>query len=104
MKFRKDLLQTRLINNSKIVIFKKRTFQNFIFLSVCSTTPRNFTFFLKFGMTNLFMDPVFLLAIFEFPKQPLSGNRTKSNTKLFVSSIMFDFVRKPDKNLGLEYV
>ena len=32
------------------------------------------------------------------------GNQTKLNTELFVSLIMFDFVRKPNKNLRLDYI
>ena len=32
------------------------------------------------------------------------GNLTKSNTEVFASSIMFDFVRKPNKHLRLDYV
>ena len=35
--------------------------QILIFLSVCSRTPRNFTFFAKFGMANLFIDTIFHL-------------------------------------------
>ena len=32
------------------------------------------------------------------------GNRTKSNAEVFMSLIMFDFVRKPNKHLRLDYV
>ena len=41
---------------------RKREFQIFIFLSVCSRTPRYFTFLLNLiSMVNLFMDPNFHL-------------------------------------------
>ena len=37
--------------------------------------------------------------LIEHNRSIVFGNPAKSNTQLFVSSIMFDFVRKPNKNL-----